>query len=161
MTDPTHCARYLAWLDRAFGRSAARWFAYAAVTAAALVTVVYPLFVARYAPITDLPMHATNASILWHYTDPSFGFQEQFQLALLGSMYWLQMGLTVLFLFLVPIAAAAKLATAVCFLLLPAGLAVLFAGLGKSPWLGLTGLGLVWTNISHWGFINHVAALGF
>src|SRR5687767_1134337 len=46
--------------------------------AATLYVVVYPFFQARYPPMTDLPFHAAEMSILRHYLDPSFHFREQF-----------------------------------------------------------------------------------
>jgi hypothetical protein len=59
-----------------------------------------------------------------------------------------------------PLLVAVKIAVAVLISLLPLGLAVLFHGARKSPLLGLLGLGLVWGNLTHWGFLTYVAALG-
>jgi hypothetical protein len=44
--------------------------------------------------------------------------------------------------------------------LVPVGLAVLFWGMHKSPLWGTLGLGLVWTDLSHWGFLSFVGAVG-
>ena len=55
---------------------------------------------------------------------------------------------------------AVKLAAATMLALLPAGLAVLFHGMKKSPLLALAALPLVWCNLTHWGFFNFVGALG-
>src|SRR5690606_19582648 len=44
--------------------------------------------------------------------------------------------------------------------LLPAGLAVLLHGLKKTPLWALLVLPLVWTNLTWWGFINHMGAIG-
>ena len=36
----------------------------------------------------------------------------------------------------------------------------MFHGMKKSPLLGLLGLGLSWCNLTHWGFLNFMGALG-
>jgi len=55
---------------------------------------------------------------------------------------------------------AIKIAAAVMIALVPGGLAVMFRGMKKSPLLGLLGLGLCWCNLTHWGFLNFMGALG-
>ena len=59
-----------------------------------------------------------------------------------------------------PILAATKLAAALMLGLLPAGLAVMFRGMRKSPLLGIAALPLVWNTLTHWGFISFMAATG-
>src|SRR5258708_7400516 len=58
----------------------------AAVAITAYV-IVYPFCVVTYPPITDLPFHAAEASILRHYFDPAFHFREQFSLHPLDAPY--------------------------------------------------------------------------
>ena len=48
--------------------------------AVAAYAVVAPFVVARYPPMTDLPFHAAQTSILRHYSDPAYHFREQFEL---------------------------------------------------------------------------------
>ena len=72
------------------------------------------------------------------------------------SMYALVGALMLVF----PMLLAVKIAIAVLLALVPLGLAVLFHGARKSPLLGLLGLGMCWGNLTHWGFLNYVAALG-
>lgn len=122
--------------------------------------VAYPLAVVYYPPITDLPFHAACTSVLRHYFDPGWHFREQFTLHMLESPYWMHWGLGALLALLMPIVPAVKLSTVVMLAMLPVGLAVMFHGMRKSPLLGLTGLWLVWTTLTHWGFINFMAAIG-
>ncbi len=125
-----------------------------------LYVIGYPLLIARYPPLTDLPFHATGISILRHYPDPAWHFKEQFSLEFLKVPYWTLYGLGAFFALFVPVVTATKLATIVCLAAVPGGLAVLFHGMKKSPYLGLFGLFLVWNTLTHWGFINFVAAIG-
>lgn len=122
--------------------------------------IAYPLAVVRYPPMTDLPFHAASTSILRHYFDPAFGFREQFGIHLLEVPYVSMYLLGALFALVLPISVAVKVSAAVMLALLPAGLAVLFAGMKKTPLWGLLGLGLVWTNLTHWGFLNFMGAIG-
>lgn len=126
----------------------------------ALLAVVWPFTVVHYPPLTDLPAHASNTSILRHYFDPAFHFREQFEFAFLESPYVTVYALGAFFeLFLSPVVAM-KLVAIVMLLLLPAGLAVLFAGMKRSPEWGLLGLAFVWTQQTFWGFMNSMGALG-
>lgn len=132
----------------------------AVALSAAIFVVAYPFTRAHYPPITDLPFHAAAMSILRHYWDPAYHFREQFSLHFVEVPYWSMHGLGAFFALFMPIVTAAKLTTIVLLLLLPAGLAVMFHGMKKSPLLGLTGLPFVWNTLTHWGFINFMAALG-
>jgi hypothetical protein len=150
----------LAKLDRAI----ARWPIEAALGAAALAVVIYaiatPFWVTRYPPITDLPFHAAQTSVLRHYLDPAYHFREQFALHPIAVPYLSSYVLGALFMLVLPTMAAVKLAAAVMLALVPTGLAVMFHGMKKSPLLGLLGLVVCWCNLTHWGFLNFVGALG-
>jgi hypothetical protein len=132
--------------------------------ALALGTAAYvvfaPFFVARYPMMTDAPFHGANASILRHWHDPSWHFREQFELQPFRVPYLSFYLLAGLFMSVFSAVTATKIAAALMLALLPAGLAVLAHGMGKSPLLGLAGLGLVWSGLTSWGFLNHLAALG-
>jgi hypothetical protein len=123
-------------------------------------TVARPLAAAKYPPLVDLPMHAAHTSALRHWWDPAFHLREQFELHALEVPYVSTYALGALLSLVLPMHAAVNAATGVALLLLPAGLAVLARGLGKSPLVGVAGLALVWTNLTHWGFVNFVGALG-
>ena len=122
--------------------------------------IAWPFTQAHYPPITDLPFHAAASSILRHYFDPAFHFREQFIVEPLKAPYWTIHGVAALLSFFMPIAAATKVTAVILLGMLPAGLAVMFHGMKKSPLLGLLGLPFVWNTLTHWGFINFMGALG-
>ena len=119
-----------------------------------------PLWASRYPPMTDLPFHAAEASVMRHYLDPSWHFQEQFTPQLFAVPYLTSYVVAVVAMFFVDAVVAIKVASAVMLALLPVGLAVLSRGMGKSPLLGVAGLALVWCGLTTWGFINFMGALG-
>ena len=127
---------------------------------AAVAVLLAPLVVVTYPPLTDLPLHAAQMAIFGRLADPAYGFAEQFQLQLVQAPsfgpYLVGGGLGRV----LPIALAAKLTTALCVAMLPVGLASYFRAAGRSPMLGVVGLGLVWNQLTHWGFIGFVAATG-
>lgn len=131
-----------------------------AVIGAALYVIAYPLAVVRYPPMTDLPFHAAQTSNLAQYLDPEWHFREQFKLQPLAMPYLSMYVIGAALMTFLPPVAAAKAAAAVMLALLPAGLAVMFHGMKRSPLLGVLGLGVVWSNLTHWGFLNFVGAIG-
>jgi hypothetical protein len=147
------------WLQRA--RDEPLWAA-TLLGAVALCgyAIAAPLLAARYPMLVDLPMHAANASVFRHHHDPAWHFAEQFELRPFAVPYLSFYALAALFMLVLPPLAAVKLAVGVMLALLPAGLALLCWGMRKSPLLGLPALGLLWSNNTHWGFINFVAAMG-
>ena len=128
--------------------------------AVALYAVVRPLSACRYPPMTDLPFHAAQTSTFRHYLDPSFHLKEQFELHPLGVPYMSMYAIGAVLMLVLPALTATKIAAGVMLALLPAGLAVMFHGMKKSPLLGLLGLSMCWGSLTHWGFLNYVAALG-
>ncbi len=122
--------------------------------------IIAPFAVARYPMMTDLPFHAANASIVSNYFNPDWHFREQFVLQPFAVPYMSFYVLTAVLMYLLPPIVALKVAAAIMLALLPVGLAMMFHGMRKSPLLGLLGLGFVWCDLTHWGFINHMAALG-
>ncbi|MDC3962883.1 hypothetical protein KEG38_54225 [Polyangium jinanense] len=128
--------------------------------AASLYVIAYPFTAARYAPMTDLPFHAAQTGALRHFFDPSYHLRDQFELHPLAVPYMSSYVIGALFMFLVPAHVAVKIAAVAMLALLPAGLAVLFHGMKKSPLLGLAGLPFAWSHLTHWGFLNFVGALG-
>ncbi|WP_437276300.1 hypothetical protein WME90_34335 [Sorangium sp. So ce375] len=130
------------------------------VVAATVYVIAVPLAVVRYPPMTDLPFHAAEMAAFRHYLDPAWHFREQFTLQPLAVPYMSMYALGALLMLVLPPVAAVKIAAAAMLALLPAGLAVLFHGLKRSPLLGVLGLVFVWCNLTHWGFLNHMGALG-
>lgn len=131
-----------------------------AAIAAAVYAVALPFTAARYPAMTDFPLHAAQAGTLRHWFDPSFHQQDQFELHPIEVPYISMYALGAALMLVFPMLTAVKIAAAVMLALLPAGLAVLFHGMKKSPLLGLLGLGVVWMNLTQWGFLNFVGALG-
>jgi len=131
----------------------------AAVAVAAYV-VVFPFTQTRYPPLTDLPFHAAQASILRHYFDPRFHFQEQFTVHPLEVPYVSMYALGALFALVMPITTAVKLMAISMLALVPAGLAVLLHGMKKSPLWAISALGLTWCTITQWGFLSYMGATG-
>ena len=128
--------------------------------AVGLYVVAGPFVVAHYPPMTDLPFHAAITSTLRHYLDPAWHFREQFTLQPFAAPYLSSYVLGALLMLALPTVLAVKVATVVTLSMLPIGLAVLFHGMKKSPLLGVVGLGFVWANLTHWGFVNFMAACG-
>jgi len=148
---------------RALRRMAASWpttILTLAVIAVGLYVVAYPFTVVTHPPITDLPFHATEVSIVRHYFDPAYHFREQFELHFLSAPYATMTLLGAFFALFMPVTAATKLMAVVMLALLPGGLAVLFYGMKKSPLWGILGLAFVWSLLTHWGFLNFVGAIG-
>lgn len=145
---------------RLMARSPLRALLGAASIAVTLYVVVGPLVAARYPPMTDLPFHAAYTSILRHHADPAWHFREQFELQPVAVPYLSHYAVGALLMLVLPPLAAVKAATAILLLLVPAGMAVLLAGMKKSPLGALLTLPLVYSTLTHWGFINFVAALG-
>jgi hypothetical protein len=136
----------------------------AALAIAAISVTLYvaiaPLTVSRYPPMTDLPFHATFGATFRHYWDPAYHLREQFRLSPFRHPYMSLYALIAAGMLVFPMMAAVRIAVVIHLLLVPAGLSVFFLGAKKSPLLGLLGLGLVYGNLTHWGFINYVGACG-
>ena len=152
-----------AWFARVSHLLVRRWqsaLLAAGVLGAAFYVIVYPFLLATHPPITDLPFHAAGRSILRHYFDPEFHYREQYELHFLEVPYATMYFLGAFFALFVPIVWATKLTAIAMLALLPAGLAVLFRGMKKSPLWGVLGLAPVWCSLTHWGFLNFMGAIG-
>jgi hypothetical protein len=131
-----------------------------AALALGVYVLVFPFTQARYPPLTDLPFHAAQASILRHYFDPAFHFREQFSIHPLEAPYVSMYVVGALSAFVLPITVASKLMAVSMLALVPAGLAVLLAGMKKNPLWAVLGLGLTWCTLSQWGFLSYMGATG-
>ncbi len=128
--------------------------------ATCLYVIAAPLLASRYPAMTDLPFHAAQSSVIRHYFDDSYHFRDQFELHPLAVPYVTHYALTAFLMLFFSATTAIRLATGMLLALLPIGLSTLFMGMKKSPLFGIVGAGLIWCNLTHWGFINFVAALG-
>jgi hypothetical protein len=136
------------------------WLAWACAAGTIVYVVGAPLWAASYPMMTDFPFQAAASSVVRHYRDPSWHFQEQFVLQPFAVPYVTPFALSAFFMLVLPPVVATKLATALLLALLPVGLMVLCWGLRKTPFLGLWGLVPVWSALTHWGFVGFMAALG-
>src|SRR5512140_3837709 len=71
--------------------------------------ILYPFTLVTHPPITDLPFHAAQTSILRHYFDSSYHFREQFSIHPLEVPYLSMYGLGALFALGFSITTATKL----------------------------------------------------
>lgn len=130
----------------------------------AIVVTVYaagaPLAAAVYPPMTDLPFHAAQTSILRHYGDPDWHFREQFTVSPIAVPYVLHYAVGAALMWVLPPMASVKVATFLLLALVPAGLAVWLSGLGRDPLLALVSVPFVYCTLSHWGFVSFMGALG-
>ena len=145
---------------RAITESPLRALLAAASLAVAALVVAGPLLASRYPPMTDLPFHAAHTSILRHYGDPTWHFREQFDLQPIAVPYLSHYAIGALLMWVMPPLAAVKAATVIVLAMVPAGMAVLLHGMKRSPLGALLTLPLVYSTLTHWGFINFVGALG-
>lgn len=152
--------RALPRIARAVTRSPLEATLAIAAIAAAVYAIAAPFAASRYPAMTDLPFHAAQTGTLRHWLDPSFHQQDQFELHPLEVPYLSMYALGAALMTVFPMLIAVKIAAAVMLALLPAGLAVMFHGMKKSPLLGLLGLGAAWSSLTHWGFLNFMGALG-
>jgi len=128
--------------------------------ALAVYAIALPLWEAHTPLMVDVPFHTATAAVLKHYSDPEWHFLEQFTLRPHRVPYLSFYGVIVAFMSMFPPVVATRMAIGLMLFCLPAGLAVLAWGMRKSPLLGLLGLLPAWAVLTHWGFINHLGALG-
>lgn len=136
------------------------WLAWVCAIATIAYVVGSPFWAAEYPMMTDFPFHTASASVLRHYVDPAWHFQEQFTIQPFAVPYVSLYGLSAFFMLLLPPLAATKLAAGLLLALMPIGLMTLCWGMRKSPFLGLWGLVPVWGVLAHWGFVNFLSAIG-
>lgn len=149
----------MSWVSRAKGSPVDAAIALLAVAFGA-VAIAWPFFAARYPAMTDLPFHAAMTSAFRHWFDPAYHFRDQFELHPLSVPYDSSYVLGALLMLVMPAVPAVKIATAIMLSALPIGLGTLAWGMRKSPLLGVAALPFVWCDLTHWGFINFVSALG-
>lgn len=126
----------------------------------AAYAIALPLWEAHTPMMVDMPFHTSTAALLQHYSDPAWHVREQFIVRPFQVPYLSFYGLIMAFMTLFPPLVATRIAIAMMLFLLPVGLAILAWGMRKSPMLGLLGLLPAWAVLTHWGFINHLGALG-
>src|SRR5690349_22803142 len=105
---PSHLRQWvLAWAHKIRLRKGETAVGLVAIAVAAYV-VVYPFLVTALPPITDLPFHAAETSILRHYLDRSWHFKEQFSLHPFDAPYVSMYVVGLVFALFLPITWATK-----------------------------------------------------
>lgn len=121
--------------------------------------VTWPLWATVRPPIQDLPQHVAAVRVLSSFSDPSYRFQEYFELTLGKTQY-----LTV-YLAALPIAkllgpvVATKAVLSLTLIATPFALSRLLRALKFDPWLACLGLPLLFNVHVAYGFLNFVAGI--
>jgi len=132
------------------------WIAFAAVSLVALA----PLWSVDFLPLTDLPQHEAQVSMLRQWRDPECGYPIDFEIRWF-SPYWLTYALAwaLAGLFEIPVAFRILLSATVV------GTAWVTARrlreLGGDPWWALACLPLAYGSPTSWGFVSFVVAAPF
>jgi hypothetical protein len=105
-------------------------------------------------------MHAAITSAFRHWFDPSYHFQDQFEMTPAQSPQLTFYVMGALLALVLPITWAVKVTVIAFLALLPLGLAVYCKGLKKDPLIGVAAAGFAWSSATHWGFISFMGALG-
>jgi hypothetical protein len=103
---------------------------------ATAVLIVVPVLVARYPPMTDLPLYEGALSLLRHWNDPAFRPAQVYELNL-GRTTQLSFALGLPLSYLVSTATACKLLVSAAIASLVIGTARLARYVGASPWVAL------------------------
>jgi len=123
------------------------------------VVMVLPLWVVFRPPIQDLPQHVAAVRVLSSFADPTYRFQEYFELTLGRTQY-----LTV-YLLAAPLAKvmgptlAIKAVLSLALILTPLSISRLLRVLAFDPWLACLGLPFVFNVHVGYGFLNFLAAI--
>ncbi|MGC4089975.1 MAG: hypothetical protein QM756_19220 [Polyangiaceae bacterium] len=119
----------------------------------------WPLFVARYVPIQDLPQHAAAVRVLHDFHTPAFGFQRYFELQLGSTQYLGVYLLADLLSYVFDVVVATKLVLAAALVGLPYAMRALLTALGRPPVYALFTLPLGFSTQVLLGFLNFALGL--
>jgi hypothetical protein len=127
------------------------------VFASCCVLSLFLIWGFRYLPMTDLPQHAAQLSILVHYNDLAYDFQRQFELnwttpyLLSFALAWPFVGLGI-----VP---ALKVLISLAIIGFPASFLWLCGVLKRSPWWSLLGFPLAYNFSFYFGFLTFILTI--
>ena len=121
--------------------------------------VILPLWVGRYLPLLDLPNHLSAVAI-WHfYGDPRFDFARYYQLVLDPLPYWAHYYFVHLLAYVMPFEIGNKLFLTLYAIGFPLGARALARRFGRSDWVSLFVIPLVWNYSLANGFIAFLGGL--
>jgi hypothetical protein len=129
-----------------------------------LLVACLPLWTVRYQPLPDLPEHLSALSIWHNHGDPRFDFARYYDVNLGLNPYWGYYGLLHLLAFPFGVETGNRVLLSLYVIGLPVGAAWLARRFGRSPWLGLFAIPLVWNFNFEIGFVTYcigLAALPF
>ncbi|NUP05815.1 MAG: hypothetical protein HOW73_07120 [Polyangiaceae bacterium] len=126
----------------------------------AFVALVAPFALVTYPQMVDLPMHAAQTSALRHLSDPSYAFDQQFELHPLGYPYMSSYALGAVLMSFMSAIAATKIANVVLLAFVPAGLATLAWGMRRSPLIALAAVPFAFSGMALWGTVSSLSAIG-
>jgi hypothetical protein len=133
--------------------------AFEVVFALAALSSAWPLFVARYVPIQDLPQHVAAVRVLHDFHTAAFAFERFFELEL-GSTQYLAVYLCAhLLSYAVDVVLATKLVLAASLVGLPYALRALLASLERPQSYALLSLPLLYNTQFILGFLNFALGL--
>lgn len=128
------------------------------VFGALLLVTLLPLWIAGHLPAVDAPQHLFLIHVLGNLGDPSLPYPD---------IYYARPGLTYLTFYysvramaaLVGVEVALKLWLTLVLAGIPLSLVVLLRALGRSRWLALLSLPLVYTDNFYWGLVSFQSSL--
>jgi hypothetical protein len=132
----------------------AYWF----VSGIAAVLAIAAIWLPVFPPMTDVPQHAAQMSIIANYSDPAFGFRDRFHLDFLTPYlltYLVGAALTAAFNALI----AVKILTTVAVAGTATSVHWLTRVHGRDPWLALLAWPLAFSASFYWGFLPFMCSL--
>ncbi|HEY5956400.1 MAG TPA: hypothetical protein VIV60_07610 [Polyangiaceae bacterium] len=121
--------------------------------------VVAPIWAVERPPLQDFPQHVAAVRVLSSYFDPSFRFQEYFELTIGRTQYLTVYLLAAPFARVIGPTLATKLVLSVALALTPLAIARWLRALSMDAWLAWLSLPFVFNVHVGYGFINFVAAI--
>ncbi|MFZ5895288.1 MAG: hypothetical protein ACOY0T_29800 [Myxococcota bacterium] len=132
----------------------ARRIAFEAAFALGALTSAWPLFVARYVPIQDLPQHVAAVRVLHDFRTAAFGFERFFELSLGSTQYLGVYVLAHLLAYVFDVVVATKLVLAASLVSLPYALRALLSAHQRPASYALLSLPLLYNTQVVLGFLN-------
>jgi hypothetical protein len=97
-----------------------------------IIVAIIPIWVVRFPPLQDYPLHLLRENIVAHYSDPALGYRDAFVVSLFPMPYILPDYLVCPLARLLPITIAGKILLTLCVVLLPVSFFYLFCSLARN-----------------------------
>jgi hypothetical protein len=122
------------------------------------VLALLALWGVKYLPMTDLPQHAAQVSIVRNLHDPAFGFEGHYEIHWF-TPYCLGTLIPLLLSECFGLLTSMKLLLSLIVLSLPLCLHLLMREVGADPWWALAGFLVFFGQSFYWGFVSYLLAL--